>query len=127
MIRIVSNLLVHPVGNRRRHLTSTPFLFSAWTSHEQQTDYDGSERSVVMQVRLLSYRYRILMPVLSTFSSTLPSKLPETTNSLQDIRSATSAPHVQTHLCGDFANAYGCLNVGGTQPKVGRRVLAGGF
>lgn len=45
MIRIVSNLLVHPVGNRRRHLTSTPFLFSAWTSHEQQTDHDGSERS----------------------------------------------------------------------------------
>lgn len=50
MIRIVSNLLLHPVGNRRRHLTSTPFLFSESTSHEQQTDHDGSERSVVMQV-----------------------------------------------------------------------------
>jgi hypothetical protein len=30
MIRIVSNLLLRPVGNRHRHrhLTSTPFLFS---------------------------------------------------------------------------------------------------
>ena len=29
MIRIVSSLLLRPVGNRRRHLTRTPFLFSA--------------------------------------------------------------------------------------------------
>lgn len=54
-------------------------------------------------------------------------RLPETTYSCQDNRSATSAPHVQTHLCGYFASAYGCLNVGGTRPKVGRRVLADGF
>jgi hypothetical protein len=52
-------------------------------------------------------------------------RLPERTNNSQDIGSATtSASHVQAHL---ISRMHMCLNVGGTYPKVGRRVLADGF
>lgn len=38
-------LLLRPVGNRRRHLTSTPFFVFGIhiPCHERQTDHDGSE------------------------------------------------------------------------------------